>query len=402
MEKKELRVGIFGLGRGGAFVGNSMNCGGKIVAFCEKREKELFGLKEMYGEDTGVYTNFEDFINHPNMDVVFIANFFNEHAACAIAALERGINVISECLSNVTMAEGVALVRAQQKSTALYQMLENYPYSKSNQELARVYKGGTLGKALYCEGEYNHPIICNGKPAETNYIRPYHEHWRNHLPRTYYITHSLGPLMYVTGAMPKRVTAMPVYFPQGDSMAGPCVKDRAAIITTLNDDDSVFRVTGCSGFGGHVSGYRFCCDKGEIESVRGMDDMIMLSYDKSCIPEGLEQHNLYEAKWNDPDEEIIKNSSHEGSDYGAVRDCFAAIRGEAAPVWDVHRAVAMSSVAILGHRSLLQNGVPYDIPDFRDEEQQKLYENDHDTPFYDSFGGKPTIPASSHSEDFYK
>ena len=133
-----------------------------------------------------------------------------------------------------------------------------------------------------------------------------------------------------------------------------------------------------------------------------MDDMIMLSYDKSCIPEGLEHHNLYEAKWNDPDEEIIKNSSHEGSDYGAVRDCFAAIRGEAAPVWDVHRAVAMSSVAILGHRSLLQNGVPYDIPDFRDEEQQKLYENDHDTPFYDSFGGKPTIPASSHSEDFYK
>ena len=395
---KELRVGIFGLGRGGAFVGNSMNNGGKIVAFCEKREKELFGLKEMYGEDTGVYTDFDEFIEHP-MDVVFIANFFNEHAACSIKALERGIHVISECLSNVTMAEAVALVRAQQKTGALFQLLENYPYSKTLQEIDRKYKEGVLGKALFCEGEYNHPIITNGPPSETLYIRPTKEHWRNNLPRTYYVTHSLGPLMYVTGASPKRVTAMPVYFPQGDNMAGPNIKDRAAIITTLNDDDSVFRVTGCSGFGGHVSGYRFCCDKGQIETVRGMHEKIMLSYDKSVVPEGMEEHNLYEAEWDDPDVELIKNASHEGSDFGAVRDCFNAIRGLREPVFDVYKATTMASVAILGHRSLLQNGVPYDIPDFHNEEDLKKYENDHDTPFYDSFGGKPTIPPSSHWEE---
>ncbi len=395
---KELRVGIFGLGRGGAFVGNSINNGGKIVAFCEKDTKQLFGLKEIYGEDTGVYTDFDEFINHPNMDVVFICNYFNEHAACAIKALERGINVISECISNATMAEGVALVRAQQKSNAIYQLLENYPYSKVNQEIARVYNEGVLGKALFCEGEYNHPIITNGPAKELFYIRPYKEHWRNRLPRTYYITHSLGPLMYVTGAVPKRVTAMPVYFPGGDNMASPAVKDRAAIITTLNDDDSVFRVTGCSGFGGHVSGYRFCCDKGQIESVRGLEGKIMLSYDKSVVPEGMEEHNLYDAVWNDPDEELIKNASHEGSDFVAVRDCFAAIRGEREPVFDIYKATTMSSVAILGHRSLLEYGVPYDIPDFRNEDDLKKYENDHDTPFYDSLGGKPTMPCSSHSD----
>lgn len=43
--KKELRVGIFGLGRGGAFVGNSQNCGGKIVAFCEKKKKSVSGSR---------------------------------------------------------------------------------------------------------------------------------------------------------------------------------------------------------------------------------------------------------------------------------------------------------------------------------------------------------------------
>ena len=36
------------------------------------------------------------------------------------------------------------------------------------------------------------------------------------------------------------------------------VGDRAAIITTLNHDDSVFRVAGCAAFGSHGSSYRIC------------------------------------------------------------------------------------------------------------------------------------------------
>jgi predicted dehydrogenase len=353
----------------------------------------------MYGEDTGVYTNFEDFINHPNMDVVFIANFFNEHAACAIAALERGINVISECLANVTMAEGVALVRAQQKSTALYQMLENYPYSKVNQELARVYKGGTLGKALYCEGEYNHPIICNGKPAETNYIRPYHEHWRNHLPRTYYITHSLGPLMYVTGAMPKRVTAMPVFAPDDpDALMGLEVGDRAAIITVLNDDDSVFRVTGCSAFGAHEDSYRICGTKGQIENLRDGSKRVLLQYNKWDTPEGAETVSCYKPEWHDSEQALIEKTGHGGGDFFVVREFFTAIREDKEPIFDAYTAAEMSAVAILAHRSVLERGAPYDIPDFRTEEDRVKYENDSLTPFYGSDGSTPTLPACSHPD----
>ncbi len=61
-------------------------------------------------------------------------------------------------------------------------------------------------------------------------LRPYADHWRNTIPRTYYITHSLAPLMYITGSIPKIVTAMPVYAPF-PRHAGFRVGDRAAIIT---------------------------------------------------------------------------------------------------------------------------------------------------------------------------
>ena len=57
----------------------------------------------------------------------------------------------------------------------------------------------------------------------------------------------------------------------------------------------------------------------------------------------------------------------------------------------------MASVAILGHKSLLEKGVPYDIPDFRNEEDRKKWENDFSTPF--RIGDKePDIPCCSHPD----
>ena len=63
--------------------------------------------------------------------------------------------------------------------------------------------------------------------------------------------------------------------------------------------------------------------------------------------------------------------------------------------FDIYSAVAMSSVAILSHRSVLEGGVPYDIPDFRNEDDCKRYENDRATPFYTTGGGVPDIPCCS-------
>ena len=55
----------------------------------------------------------------------------------------------------------------------------------------------------------------------------------------------------------------------------------------------------------------------------------------------------------------------------------------------------MASVGILAHRSLLERGVPYDIPDFRREEDRVKYENDHLSPFFGPNGEAPSIKAGS-------
>ena len=243
------------------------------------------------------------------------------------------------------------------------------------------------------EGEYNHPFT----PYETWHHKPYPTHWRNLVPATYYVTHALAPLMFFTGAFPKRVTAIPVYAPYSpeEGLNGIYHHDRAAMITTLNNDDSVFRFSGWSQFGAEGNHYRVCGTKGQIENITGMGSKVLLRYNKWQKPEGMEDVNFYDPVLNDKDEELIRQAGHDGGDFISVREFIRCIQENRKPVFNEYFATTCASVAILGHRSQMENGVPYDIPDFHLEADRHKYENDTLTPFYSSDGSTPTVRSSS-------
>jgi predicted dehydrogenase len=397
MEK--IRIGVFGAGRGAYVAKNFMLLNAEIVAICDHHKERLESAMKGFDQSVVAYEHFDDFIEHP-MDAVILANNFYQHAPYAIKCFERGIHVFCECISNGTMREGVELARAFEKSKSIYMLAENYPQMIFNREMKRVADGGTLGKILYAEGEYNHPVSY-WDTAFTKQFRFYPEHWRHFLPATYYITHSLGPVMHITGATPKRVTAFATYAPLTEDVPSASYNaDLSANITTLNDDGSVFRVTACSQYGAHHNSYRVCGTKGQIENFRGMGGQVMLRYNKWDTPEGESREKLYQPQWNDKDEELILKSGHGGADFITARifmDCVKAGKQPPHP-FDLHSAIAMSSVALLGHRSVLENGKPYDIPDFRKEEDRRLYENDDLTPFWGDDGSAPTLPCCSHPD----
>lgn len=394
-----LKVGVFGVGRGSDIAQNFklLNC--EIVAMCDERKDRMdIAIKKMNDSTIAIYDNFDEFICH-DMDAVILANFFHEHSKYAIKCMEKGIHIFCECISNGTMAEGVELIRAAEKSSSIYFLAENYPQMIFNREIKRICDNKTLGKILYAEGEYNHP----GNPDDSGFRKAYNyfeNHWRNFLPRTYYITHSLGPVMHATGATPVKVTAFASFAPvSNDAPSASMVGDRVANIMTQNDDGSVFRITGCAGFGAHHNSYRVCGTEGQIENLRGTNK-VMLRYNAWSIPEGCEEINMYEPKCNDKDEELIANSGHGGGDYITARmfvECISRGKQPEHP-FDVYSAVNMSSVAILAHRSMLEGGKLYDIPDFHNEECRKQYENDRLTPFCGSDGSAPDIPCCSETD----
>ena len=122
MKKRTVKIGIFGGYRGSSYYKNLMANNGEIVAVCDKNEKYAQKAKDMLGGDVAVYTDFDHFIEHEGLEAILLSNYFHEHDPYAIRALERGIHVLSECTSNGTMAEGVALVRAAEKSKAIYML----------------------------------------------------------------------------------------------------------------------------------------------------------------------------------------------------------------------------------------------------------------------------------------
>ena len=63
--------------------------------------------------------------------------------------------------------------------------------------------------------------------------------------------------------------------------------------------------------------------------------------------------------------ELIRKAGHGGGDFFVIRKFFECVRNQTMPDFDIYFATRLASVAILAHRSLLENGVPYDIPDFR-------------------------------------
>lgn len=402
---KRFRIGILGTGRGSNIAKNLMHfdeC--EVVAMCDCNSERLKIGIERLGNEIATYNDFDKFIEH-GLDAVVIANNFHQHTPYIIKCFERNIHVFCECISNATMAEGVALVRAFEKSSSVFFLGENYPQMLFNREIKKVCDSKTLGTILYAEGEYNHPYDTSLSTNESvDFIKNFiytASHWRNYLPASYYITHSLGPLMHATGATPKTVTAFAAFAPPSeDSPAISNVGDKVAIITTQNDDGSIFRVTGSASFGAHHNAYRVCGTKGQIENLRGIEDKIMLRYNAWDIPDGMNEVNFYTPEINDKDEDKIKESGHGGSDYLTARmfvDCLKTNKQPEHP-FNIYSSVNMSSVAILAHRSILEGGKPYEIPDFRKEEDRIKYENDSLTPFIGENDEEPTLPCCSHTD----
>ena len=339
-----------------------------------------------------VFTDFDTFLDSGLFDAVMLVNYFYEHAPFAIRAMEKGIHVLSECTPACTLAECVALCRAVERTGCKYMLAENYPFMAHCVDMKRRYETGSFGRAVFCEGEYNHPVT----PHDKNLLAPGRLHWRNWLPRTYYLTHSLAPLLYMTDAMPTRVTAMASF--QGDYLRGKGsashAADNTAVLMIQTDSNTILRVTGCAGWGYHNNYYRLCGVHGAVDTDRKTGE-IQLHYNEWSKPEGAECDAKYEPGYESPElGELAKTHGHGGGDFFAIYNFVKALETGTEPYWNVYRATAMASCAILGWRSILNGSMGFEIPDFRKEEDKRKYEYDESSPFPDE-NGRVNIPCSS-------
>jgi len=387
MANKVLHIGVFGCRRGKTYI-KALKIGkfkgARITAMCDMDESRMEAASEYCGHGRLApkrFTNAEEFFDSGLFEAVILCNFFSEHAKYAAMALERGIHVLSETMAAHTMHDAALLCDAAEKSKAVYMMAENYPYTKSNFEIKKIYESGELGKVLFAEGEYIH----NMTPDENAAISVPNEkgeyHWRKHLPVTYYSSHALAPLLFMTGEEPARVVAMSAKDdPVREKEYGRLRPDVVGVMLVETKNGAVFRINGSSYMGIRGNWYRLGCVYGGAETVRGKQEAVRVGRHSYLLEEGAEAEKTYVPDW-ESDGELADACGHRGGDYWVMKYFIEACRGERKPFPDVYTACTMSAVAILGWKSILGGNVPLDVPDMKDPEvRHKLYE-DTDSPF---------------------
>jgi len=355
-----IKVGVIGVGRGRGFArGVSGLMGMELVAVCDSWAEKL----EETGKELKVatYTDYEKFLEH-DMDAVILANYFHEHAPFAIKALKAGKHVMSETSACITIAQGIQLIETVEKTGNIYMFAENYPYMVFNQEMRRIFQSGKIGTFMYGEGEYVHPADANF----WNDISCGMNHWRNWIPATYYCTHALAPIMYITDTWPKSVNGFVMPYAPDDPVPARSVRqhDAASMIALKMDNGAVAKLLQVY-LRGHSVWVRIHGAKGQMENLReGNTNMVRLIREQYHERRTDPAKQIYLPDFPEHHDKATK-SGHGGGDFFMNYHFAQAIKTGEPPYFDVYRGVAMSIVGILAYRSALDNSNTFAVPDFR-------------------------------------
>jgi predicted dehydrogenase len=357
--RRAVRVGVLGLRRGAALARLAQQAGMELVAVCERDDRRREQASTAL--DAVAYRDVEPFLDHP-MDAVILVNDFDQHAPAAIQALDRGLSVLSETAACRTVAEGVALIEAAERSAGIYMFAENYPSMPFVRELRRRYAAGDIGEVRYVEAEYL------DEPADLMSMVNDRSHWRARTPATYYCTHSLAPVAAITGTRPVQVSGF-VAPTAGDPEAlerARVGRGWAALLVVRLDNGAVFK--SLHGFleAGQQAWVRLHGDRGLMENLRQGDTRTLrVVWDARDGEDWRRAEEVY-LPW--PPEFPATDADPMGDGVAEtlmLRDFASAVRHRTAPHQDVHFGVELSVTGIQALRSSLAGSLPVEVPNLR-------------------------------------
>jgi predicted dehydrogenase len=361
-----VRFGVIGLRRGQSFVRVCRAAqGAEVTALYDIDAARVQVAAAEIGATA--FTDYDAFLN-ADIDAVVVASPLPFHPDQAIAALNAGKHVLSEVTACTTMEEARNLVAAQRASSAMYMMAENYRYMDEVELLKRLNDDHRFGDVYYAEGEYLHDCKDLWFDADGNVT------WRGRGRYGVYCTHSLGPLLYITGDRVKTVSALAV--PGGKFNP---VNQRPTMYTMqmVTDGGIVLkvRVDSVSPRPHQMHYYSVQGTKGSFESWRGHGDSskVWLEDEHETSHVGGET-----AQWHPAAEQAEKYTperlsvgqearlgGHGTSEYWLLKDFLAAVRGEMPMPIDVYRALDYTIPGILAVESADGFGTPIEVPDPR-------------------------------------
>lgn len=219
-----------------------------------------------------------------------------------------------------------------------------------------MHEQGLFGEISYAEAEYLHALDPE-EFAPDNYPPG---HWRTINPAVKYLTHELGPLLYIMNDKCVSVSGM-----EADTVYNPYFPDikSTGVALIKTEKGAVIRIL--VSFGAYTSydhNFRICGTKGAIETGRleVVDDAYSYANLQS-IP------GTFSKKIEIPVNSAYAGESkegHGGADHKMVAEFVRCLKTGEKPVLDVDFAINMSLPGVLAHESAVNGGTAIEIPRF--------------------------------------
>jgi predicted dehydrogenase len=378
-----LDIGIAGAaGRGGAFREPiEAHDGARIVAVCDPDADALAASDALAGYEH--YRDYYAMLWEADPDAVVLGTPAPHHVHQSIAALKRGVHVVSEVPAGKNVGECEALVRAARRSDATYLMAENYVYRESNAVVRSLVEAGLFGEVYYAEGEYLHELKTHDE--RTKWRRT----WKSGINGIPYPTHSLGPVLsWMPGDRVARVSCAGSGHHHTDPRGEPYVLEDTTVMLAETERDRLVKIRfdRLSERPHAPANYQLQGTEGCYEAARteGGDDRIWLSafeeHEASADYEWLTLDDLPEdyrpAAWRDaPD--AAATAGHGGADHVMAThflDYLATHAHDGGPVADpevpppigVHDAMDMTLPGLASLDSIADEGAWTPVPDSRE------------------------------------
>ncbi|MFC1557896.1 Gfo/Idh/MocA family protein [candidate division KSB1 bacterium] len=364
---KIIRMGIVGGRFGASFQWHEHpNC--TVNAVCDIRDDRRKRLMQVYGCSTA-YRNFKDIINDKNIDAVGVFTPAPLHVYMSVEAMKAGKHVISAVPAGINEEECAELLETVKKTGMIYMMAETSYYRREIISCRKWAQEKKFGEIIYSESEYHHDGLTSlwfdeiGRPT-----------WRYGYPPMLYPTHCTGMIVPVTGERLITVTSTG----WGDDYIGLRTNlyrnpfwSQSAMFKTSKGRQARVAIFWNVASGGTERGQFYGTEMSYymprpdgtpgITAVREKETAVKNQYEEGKIRmEPYEQPNHYELL----PKPLRHNSGHGGSHTFLTHEFVSAVQEKRRPEIDVYEALAYTVPGFYAHKSALEEGKLYKIPDY--------------------------------------
>lgn len=373
----------------------------KDVYVCDIIREKAEKYREKFG--TEIIDSFEDAIARDDITAIAVFTQRHTHGNLVVRALDAGKDVYSAVPMAIEVDDCKRIIDAVKRSGKIYMMGETCVYYPSSMYCKKLYKDGEVGSFVYGEAQYFHDLshfpkdFVNDRRASA-------------VPPFFYPTHSTAMILNAADTYATRVTAFGYVdkeentpFAVGQNHWDNTFSNEFALMQLANG--GVARVCECRRIGykapsSYVSG--FYGTQGSYQFSNAQHIVTRLTekgVELTDVSDTVNPAKMTENKGGDSYKNDVANHRYQGVDYAPIQqervdrlpqeyldmpsvnghmashqllidDFCRAVTQRKQPYVNAWRAARYTIPGLIAHKSALAGGIPLDIPDFGECEEQ--------------------------------